>query len=304
MKLQGLYRETLDPINRKNYQCESPNIAQDRSHNYEFPLNRQEIADVVLDNEYICWLMQEKREKKGYDGEVKHINWVLVDHISRRKFMIWLRNPGFSVRPTFVPNSMDDLAKGSIILTERAGEVHNIAASSVVESIYRRLQILDRGLNLPHLRFPGEHVHRTDGKLKIADGGMATDETQYCMNFIVEAAYLETFEKIRQDVHDWIHCSANVQVAIGIKVFTKTTNGLRKMILLYEDLRGVKPEIEFGIDPYLGVFEIPVAVLFRSVPRRLRNTNVIPIALRPIREAILNRLDSPEVVPDRGIRMS
>ena len=136
---------------------------------------------------------------------------------------------------------------------------------------------------------PSKDIQWTNGRVKIPDGGLTTLDSPL-PNVVIEVAYSESFRQLRASVHNWIQFTNDVQISIGIKIFTMSTQQQREMIVLYEDRQGMTQEIEFGIELAPQPLRIPIAVLYRDIPQELRDIEFLEIQLVSLRNEILTKL--------------
>jgi hypothetical protein len=265
------------------------NTIQLRSRVVEKPIISEEILKIAYMEQTKVYEMQKEKEKRGYDGEEKDLEIVLLKNISLKTYMDWIKESHHGLRPSFLPKNQDNLSIGDIVITEIPCMAHEIASGELMVAIQNELMKISWNLENTIFVAPGKEIKWTNGRVKVPDGGLKTLNSFY-PNVVIEVAYSESFKQLKEHVHNWIILTNHVDISIGVKIFTINTKQQRKMIALYEDRPGMTQEIEFGIELSPQPLRIPIAVLYRDIPQELENVDFLEINLITLRNKILSAL--------------
>ena len=270
-----------------DYQCNPPAILQLRSRCIEKPINTLELLEIANAKQTQVYEKQRQRDKRGYDGEDENdLEIVLLKNVSLKSYMDWIKESHHGIRPSFIPKNEENLSIGDIMVTEVPSGAHEIAFGELMKAVVLELSHISRSLEDTIVLEPGKDIQWTNGRVKIPDGGLKTQDSPL-PNVVIEVAYSESFQQLRANVHHWILFTNHVQISIGIKIFTMNTQQQRKMIVLYEDRQGMTQEIEFGIESAPQPLRIPIFVLYGDIPQEIQDVAFLDIQLIPLRNKIL-----------------
>lgn len=211
--------------------------------------------------------LQAEREIGGFDGEDEDFSITIDENVSREDFYAWYGSiQAKSIQPMFVPKTIHDISIGDIVIYEFPCKTRRVAMDIFSRELQDEIRDGTHELSFGEY-FPNTiRVEWVDGTIKAPDVGIGMGQDDPAL-IVVEVAYFQSLRQLRQHLQDWIDYTADVLMAIGIKIYPKDKSGQRRMELLYLDCDGKTQQIEFGKTKSPKPLEIEVGIFWKNVPQ-------------------------------------
>ncbi|KAK1929283.1 hypothetical protein P3T76_015235 [Phytophthora citrophthora] len=185
-----------------------------------------------------------------------------------------------------------------------SSKVHEDAVHSIVQSVFKQIQIAGNSIDLINTVIGGQVTSWTGDRgqepdasvtpvdLEIGGGVLAAAQNTLFANVIIEVAYKNRSLRMLQDkLQRWMSIHTSVQVAIGIKIFAGPVT-MRRVAILHQRGQPTQ-EVEFGFGcPTPPPLTFPVDAIYAGValPAGLNGNHLISINLGDLRNFINGRV--------------